>query len=106
MGLGNYLRFIGRFLADQPRFWKSVATDISKWLRKPYAEVAGGMYVILWGILAIASTFLWNRDRDYVKSFGEWHFLGLTNPQWGLIILVGFFLLTHGLYRKEKGAEG
>ncbi len=94
MGLGSYLRFIGRFLVNQPQFWKAIAVDVAKWIRKPSTEVMGGTYILLGGLLGAVM------DAIYPSSIRS-----LTNPQWGLIFLVGFFLLTHGLYRSKEEAE-
>lgn len=104
MGLKDYLRWLGQLLSKFPRGLKNVVTGTPKFLGRPIIEAYVGWFGIAYGIVAIVGSTYWNIWRDY-ELFGKYYFIGLTNTQWSLITLVGFFLLTHGLYRMDKEAE-
>lgn len=90
----SYLRWLGRLLSKFPGGLKNVVVGIPRWLRKPYAEYTIGVYGMGGGIMGAIIDAIFPVSIRY-----------LTNPQWGLITLAGFFLLTHGIYRTHKEAE-
>lgn len=100
----GYLRWLGRFLSKAPGGLKNVVIGISKFLGDPHAEAFVGKYTIIIGVVAIVGNIYWNWPNKYTELFGKSYSLGLKNPQWSLITLVGFFFLTHGLYRIDKEA--
>lgn len=101
----GYLRFIYQLLSKFSRDLKNVVTGIPAFLGRPRTEVYVGRCGVASGIIAILGSLWWNRPSDYIDLFGKTYLLGLRDLQWGLIVLVGFFLLTHGIYRADKEAE-
>lgn len=91
----SYPRWLGRHILKAPQVLKNIAAEIPRLLRKPKTEWMAGFYGLGFGILAV----LINTLCPPLYPFG------LTTIQWGLVILVGFFLLTHGIYRTDKEAD-
>lgn len=97
--LEKYLRWLGKSISEIPHALKNFAVKVSM---SPYMEILVGMYTMVGGVIAIVVNIWWNRSIDYVELIGKSYILGLRNPQWSLITLVGFFLFTHGIYRGEN----
>ena len=95
MGLEEYLRWLGRGILKIPQGLKNSAAEIPKFLRKPKTEWVVGFYSLSFGILAVLLNTLCSPFYPF------W----LSTIQCGLVILIGFFLFTHGIYRVEKEAE-